>query len=162
MRSTPVALHFGHGLADEGTPIAHPYVYRKPFRSEKRLERRRLLARPRGERRPASDVGVALFDFLGQLGSQRPAAAHQGQVLRDILQAVRRAVGEQEDGLLHGRNSRTICTTAFTASTGVSGRMPWPVLKMCPGRVPVRFSSSVTLIFNSGRGAKSAPGSRFP
>ena len=43
---------------------------------------------------------------------------------------------------LQGRNSRTIWTTAFTFSTGVSGRMPWPRLKMWPGRVPVRRSRS--------------------
>lgn len=32
--------------------------------------------------------------------------------------------------------SWTISTSAITFSTGVSGRMPWPRLKMCPGRPP--------------------------
>ena len=41
-----------------------------------------------------------------------------------------------------GLKSRTISTTAFTFSTGVSGRIPWPKLKMCPGLVPVRFNNS--------------------
>jgi hypothetical protein len=33
-------------------------------------------------------------------------------------------VGEQQDAAVHGRNSRTISTTALTLSTGVSGRIP--------------------------------------
>ncbi len=64
--------------------------------------------------------------------------------------------------LSYGRNSRTIWTTAFTFSTGVSGRMPWPRLKMWPGRVPVRRSRSCTLLRSSGSGANSATGSRLP
>jgi hypothetical protein len=40
--------------------------------------------------------------------------------------------------------------------------MPWPTLKMCPGRVPVRFSSSAIFIFSSGNGANRATGSRLP
>jgi hypothetical protein len=46
------------------------------------------------------------------------------------------------DSAVQGRKSRTISTTAFTFSTGVSGRMPCPRLKIWPGRAPVRLSSS--------------------
>src|ERR1017187_9182215 len=64
----------------------------------------------------------------------------------------------QEACPTYSLNSGTISTQAFTFSTGVSGRMPWPTLKMCPGRVPVRFSSSAIFIFSSGNGANRPPG----
>ena len=48
-------------------------------------------------------------------------------------------------------NSRTKSTTARTLSGGVSGRIPWPRLKIWPGREPVRFSSSWTRIFQLGK-----------
>ena len=47
------------------------------------------------------------------------------------------ASADDDDALaprqLYSLNSRTISTQAFTFSTGVSGRMPWPRLKMWPG-----------------------------
>src|ERR1700690_3190415 len=50
----------------------------------------------------------------------------------------------------------------FTFSTGVSGRMPWPRLKMWPGRPAAwrRMASARDLI--SFQSAKSSTGSRLP
>src|SRR5262249_57054946 len=71
----------------------------------------------------------------------------------------RATVGEKQDGSLLLGHGRAPCfpfrsmpsawgreylalacftksTRAITFSTGVSGRMPWPRLKMCPGRPP--------------------------
>src|SRR5581483_443870 len=62
----------------------------------------------------------------------------------------------------YGLNSRTKSTTARTWSTGVSGRMPCPRLKMWPGRDPVRRRSSCTRAFNSGSGARRTAGSKLP
>src|ERR1039457_844416 len=115
-----------------------------------------------GQRRTAADPSVAAGGLIEHARGNRLAAAHEREVLRHVLYAFRRSVGEQQDATVHGRNSRTISTTALTFSTGVSGRIPWPRLKMWPGRVPVRFSNSCTLARNSGSGAKSATGSRLP
>ena len=50
----------------------------------------------------------------------------------------------------------------FTFSTGVSGKIPWPRLKMCPGLrrpVPANHSRALAAPFQS---ANSSTGSRFP
>ncbi len=65
-------------------------------------------------------------------------------------------------GVSYSLNSRTISTHAFTFSTGVSGKIPCPRLKICPGLDPVRFSNSCTRARSSGIGAISTAGSRFP
>jgi hypothetical protein len=106
------------------------------------FERFGLRLRPLAQGRRAADLRVAVVHFFEDLRRNRPAAAHEFEILWNILNALRRTVGKQENSLLYGRNSRTISTTAFTFSTGVSGRIPWPKLKIWPGRVPVRLSSS--------------------
>ena len=140
-------------------PVSHPEKYRN---AEQVLQGFGLHAGPMGERGTAADGGVAAGDLFEHVRGDRLASANVRKVLRYVLDAFRRSVGEQQDAAVHGRNSRTISTTALTLSTGVSGRIPWPRLKMCPGRVPVRFSSSCTLARNSGSGANSATGSRLP
>src|ERR1019366_8691516 len=130
--------------------------------SQHALERLGLHAGPPGQRRTSADGGVTAGELIQHARGNRLAAAHEREGWRHVLYAVRRSVGEQQDARVHGRNSRTISTTALTFSTGVSGRMPWPRLKMWPGRLPVRLSSSCTLARNSGSGAKSATGSRLP
>src|SRR5271163_4184121 len=100
-----------------------------------------------------------LFDGLRR---NRTSTAHEVEVLRHILDALGRAMGEQEYRLFHGRNSRTISTTAFTFSTGVSGRMPCPRLKIWPGRPAARRKMSVARDFISSTSLKSSTGSRLP
>src|SRR5881628_1403133 len=101
-------------------------------------------------------------DLVDDLLVAWPAAAHLIEIRLDILRPDRRPVGQEQYGRVHGRNSRTISTTAFTFSTGVSGRIPCPRLKICPGRAPVRFSRSVTCSFNSAIGANRMVGSKLP
>src|SRR5258708_22459364 len=108
-------------------PVSHPKKYRD---IQNTGERRSLHLGPMGQRRTAADRGVAVGDLVEHARGDRLAAAHKREVLRYILNAFRRSVGEQQDAALHGRNSRTISTTALTLSTGVSGRIPWPRLKM--------------------------------
>ncbi len=56
----------------------------------------------------------------------------------------------------------TSSTTRCRCSTGVSGRTPWPRLKMWPARPAARASTSRTLPSSTGSGARQATGSRLP
>ena len=76
----------------------------------------------------------------------------------------KRGWGTQTDQLwaFSGRNSLTILTTAWTFSTDVLGTMPWPRLKMWPGRPLAARRISFTRSSRTSRGAKSVMGSRLP
>src|SRR5271170_4280951 len=58
--------------------------------------------------------------------------------------------------------SRTNSQSALTFSTGVSGRMPWPRLKMWPGRPAAWRKMSSARFLSSFQSAKSSTGSRLP
>ena len=76
------------------------------------------------EKTAAADFGVAVPYFFDHVRRTGPAAAYMFQVFFDVLDPFRRPVRQQQDPRLHERNSRTISTTAFTCSTGVSGSIP--------------------------------------
>ena len=58
---------------------------------------------------------------------------------------------------------RLICWTTWrTASTGVVGTMPWPRLKMWPGRPAAAARTSATRASRTFSGAKRVMGSRLP
>ena len=116
---------------------------------QKIAERGGLMLRPGKQRRTAANRRIALPDFLHNVWRPRAATPDVTQVAFHVFHPLRSAVSEQKNTQRHGLNSRTISTTALTFSAGVSGRMPWPKLKIWPGRVPVRFSSSKTLARNS-------------
>ena len=63
---------------------------------------------------------------------------------------------------VYSLNSRTISTHALTFSTGVSGRMPWPRLKMWPGPRAGALQQFMHAHRSSGKGAISTAGSRLP
>src|SRR5215470_11410634 len=58
--------------------------------------------------------------------------------------------------------SWTMSTRAFTCSTGVDSRTPWPRLKMWPGRPAARCRIARTDGSNVFGGDSSATGSRLP
>jgi hypothetical protein len=120
-------------------PVAHAVKRQNP---KLLFESFRLGLRPLAQGRVTADLREAVRHLFENLRRNRAAAADEVELLRHILDALGRAMAQQEYRLLHGRKSRTISTTAFTFSTGVSGRMPWPRLKIWPGRAPVRLSSS--------------------
>src|SRR5271157_4227353 len=74
----------------------------------------------------------------------RTPARNVLQKLGNVFDPLRTAVGDQQHGFFAhcvlaevaavALNSCTNCARFFTLSTGVWGRMPWPRLKMCPGR----------------------------
>src|SRR6185312_9474843 len=59
-------------------------------------------------------------------------------------------------------NCFTQLATLITASTGVSGTMPWPRLKMWPGRPLAWRRISFTRASSTASGAKREMGSRLP
>src|SRR5215469_10031655 len=115
--------------------------------------------------------------FLDDLGRQLASAGHAQKKIGDISDLFRAAVGEQKYGrryglakLCHGETrgivleecSCTYSATTFTFSTGVSGRMPCPRLKMWPLRPPARWRISWAQTRTCWRSEKSTTGSRFP
>ena len=91
-----------------------------------------------------SRAPVALDEVLEQLRANRPAAADVGVVRGDVLEPVGRPVRHQDDrGPFMPRPSPR-CARARARRAGVrtsgsvSGRTPWPRLKMWPGRPPAR------------------------
>ena len=71
------------------------------------LEGRRLALRDRDERRAADHV-VAAPEFGRQLGVGRAAAADPGEVVRDVVERRRRAVGHQEHAAAAHRSAPTV------------------------------------------------------
>ena len=64
-----------------------------------------------------------------------------------------------------GHRQREPCTwraSACTCSSGVVGRMPWPRLKMCPGRPAARRRTSSAAASRRSSGPSSSVGSRLP
>src|SRR5271165_5435903 len=89
----------------------------------------------------------------------------------DVLYPLRAAVRDQENyRLAHDflvlvgdvLNSCTKSARFFTLSTGVSGKMPCPRLKMWPGRLSASRRMCSARCFTSFHEANSVTGSRFP
>ena len=105
-----------------------------------------------------ADQTVALLHFLDNLRRQWASAGDAEQKFGHMLHGIGAAVREQQDCGLCGLSGSWFygahsvsdaglaaakvafaeysCTnraSALTFSTGVSGKMPWPRLNMCPG-----------------------------
>src|SRR6516162_8489257 len=98
---------------------------------------------------------LLLFDLKGS-GKPRDASADDGNA-RHFLRLPEAGAREPD-----GAYSSTKRARFFTLSTGVSGRMPCPRLKMRPGRPAARRRISSARDFSSFQSAKSNTGSRFP
>src|SRR5687767_12488267 len=119
-------------------PVAHADEHRQPaaLPVERLAERGRLTLRELVQRRAAPrHLLVVMRDFFEPFRRNAPTARDDLQEGTDLLGRRRPAEGDQEhrvDGAAHRRadNSWTMSTSAFTCSTGVDGKIPWPRLKM--------------------------------
>ena len=144
--------HLAHGLSHKGLPVPHAHIDRH---AQLLLY---FLGLGHGDfrqrRLPNQRIPVPHF-FQHRFG-KRPSPGDVPYKFGNVIERFGAAVSEkQHRGLLvfHWRapatayfalNSLTNPTRAFTLSTGVSGRIPCPRLKMCPGRPPAwRMISSV-------------------
>src|ERR1700679_2773593 len=109
-----------------------------------------------------------MLQFFHNLQRERPPPRHFAQILRHLSQHIGCSMREQQHRALAllfdhcAPNSFTHSTTRITFSTGVAGTMPWPRLKMCPGRPAAAVSTSFTRAFKTSSGANSVMGSRLP
>src|ERR1700677_4565528 len=109
-----------------------------------------------------------MLQLFHDLLRKRPTTRHFAEILRHLPQHIGCPMREQQhraSTLLTDHcapNSFTHSTTRITFSTGVPGTMPWPRLKICPGRPPAAVNTSCTFAFSTSSGANSAMGSRLP
>src|SRR5205807_7883452 len=152
----------GPRLGDERVPV--PQADEHPD-GPPRLQLRSELPGDLQHRRAPSGGPVPLPDLLHQLRRRGPPPTEIQEIGLDVLQRVRTSECHQKDGGGHPARPVARCTrsvTKPTASGGVPGRMPWPRLKMWPGRPSARLTMSSTRRSISCSGAKSTTGSRFP
>src|ERR1044072_614407 len=83
-----------------------------------------------------------------------------------VVHAFGPAEGDDQQGIVSVAHlaliSWTMSTSAITLSTGVSGRMPCPRLKMWPGRPPAWSRMCLACARSVSWFANSETGSRFP
>src|SRR4029453_18127304 len=101
----------------------------------------------------ASDQGVMEYWSNGVLGHQ-----YRNLSMFVVQHSITPIL---ESGYL-ALNSCTASTMAITCSTGVSGKTPWPRLKIWPGLAPARRKNCRTGVLISFGDAYSVTGSRFP
>src|SRR5215469_12822302 len=104
------------------------------------------------------DAGSALLFQLKRSGEPGDSSADDGDAfhLRRLSPSDLRFVDPAAEC------SCTNFARFLTFSTGVSGRMPWPRLKIWPDRPPARSRMSSARDFSSFQSAKRSTGSRFP
>ena len=171
-RRRPRVRHLGERLVQERMPVPHADVDRQRARRRAASAARRpsaWRARQLVERRAAADQLVVVRDLLEALG--RDAAARACTISRNGRMSSRaspvrrrRSAGRRRRRVIATDSSWTMSTSARTWSTGVSGRMPWPRLKMWPGPA-ARRASRIALRPRGGsrrRAASSTAGSRLP
>ena len=115
--------------------------------------------------RRAADGLVAAAQLVDELRRGRAPAADVGHERGEVVQVVDGAVRDERRPRRRSsraRSARTYSTTARTLSTGVSGMMPWPRLKMCPGRPPAASRTRWACLTATSRVASSAHGSMLP
>src|SRR6266566_3395460 len=114
-----------------------------------------------------------MLDLLDYFRRKRASASYSQQEIGNLIDGIRAAVRKQEHTCVLVRiahfstaalaeYSCTYAASAFTFSTGVSGKMPWPKLKMCPGRPAARSRISWAQSFTFFQAENSTTGSRFP
>src|SRR5215469_10185270 len=130
-----IVRHFAQRVGKEWMPVAHSNVG-----GDSELARypvRLRLSNPRQRR--TADQRISMLNLAYHIVRHRPAARNVLQKFRDVLYALRAAMGDQQHRLpahdflaevADAANSCTNCARFFTLSTGVFGRMPWPRLKM--------------------------------
>src|SRR5664279_2898081 len=163
-----VGSHLLQRVRDKRMPVAHANINRKPQLARYPIG---LLAGNPGQRR-AANQRVAMLHLAHYGLRHGPAARDVQQELGNVLHPLRTAVSdEQHCRLAHSilaglaavkLNSCTNCARSFTLVTGVCGKMPWPRLKMCPGRPSARRRMCSARRFSSGHDANSVTGSRLP
>src|SRR5579884_280359 len=126
------------------------------------LKRIRLPLREFVERRLAADLHVVRYYGLVPLRRDAPAREHAIEKRSNLFGAGRPTEAEQDDGTAHALNSCTASMSASTLSTGVSGRIPCPRLKMCPGLPPARRRMSDAAARIVRRSENNSAGSRLP
>src|SRR5262249_35214126 len=114
-------------------------------------------------RAAARHLLVVVSDVLQPLGRDAPAARDVLQKRADLVGLRGAPEGDEKDSVDHLEDiSWTMSTSAFTWSTGVSGRTPWPRLKRWQGRPPARRRISATRSRMYEGFAISTTGSRLP
>ena len=89
-----IRRHSGHDIADIRFPIAHADVNRRPQLAREQVP---LLQGQLGQRR-ASDQTVTMLHFFDNGSRHRAATGDLPQEFRDILDAIRAAMGKKKDG----------------------------------------------------------------
>src|ERR1019366_1967041 len=163
-----IRSHLLQRVGDKRAPVAHANVNRKVQLARHCVG---LLARDPGQGR-AANQRVAMLHLAHHRFRHGPAARDVLQELGNVLHLLRTAVSDEQHrrlahSLLAGLaavkpNSCTNCARSFTLETGVCGKMPWPRLKMCPGRPSARRRMCSARRFSSGHDANSNTGSRLP
>src|SRR6185437_3568033 len=171
-------LHRRRGLGRERPPIAHGDEDAGVV-AQRRLERARLRLGIGEKRRGAAqslidrpgDRCAAAGDELRQQKTQRLRQTDDGAIVVEVeekgldnLQQLRTAEIEEDDGGAAHRGAsgwRSSATSSATCSTGVSGTMQWPRLKM-KGPAAKAWRIAATLSAMGGPPAASSSGSRLP
>src|SRR5262245_16395494 len=111
----------------------------------------------------AANPPVALGELLDRLVGDRPARADVLEVRPDVREVGRAPVRHEDDRRFHAAvRSWTSPTILFRSAGSVSGRTPWPRLKMCPGRPPAASRIAITPGSTRSKGPSRSAGSRFP
>ncbi len=147
MRSMPVLGRSGPSSRRcVGCQVAHPGSRPGPRCPAPAANASALLPgsfEQRRNRRPIT--GVAVADLLHHRGRKRrpPRTFSRYSSISSAGAPARRAPAAVTACFMDGIRAPS-GPPPSRGPTGVSGRMPWPRLKIWPGRVPVRFSSSCT------------------
>src|SRR5271166_793631 len=148
-------------------PVPHPHVH---WHAQFASHALRLQTRDPGQGR-ASNQRIAMLHLAYHRLSHRPPARDVLQELGNVVDPLGAAVRDQQNGrfthhflaaVADELNSCTKSARLFTLSTGVSGKMPWPRLKMCPGRLSASRRMCSARCFTSLHEANNVTGSKFP
>ena len=151
---------------DPRPPVLHADVDRH---GELALERGALRLRDLVQRRATADAPVALGQLATACSETGRPAADVLEVGADVLQPSRgcRTPSGRLPAFTQARGPR--CARARARAAGarsagsVSGRTPWPRLKMCPGRPPAALEDARRLAASTrSQGPSRSAGSRFP
>ena len=164
----PVRAHLANHVGNVGAPVAHAHVDRHgcALRGQFRFHQPALLQGDLGQR-AAADQRIAVLNLFDDLLRQRPPADHVAQIFGNLLDGLRGSVGQQQHGLFShwpspGGTRAPSAPRPAHSPPALSGTMPWPRLKMWPGRPLAARRISLTRSSRTSSGAKSVMGSRLP
>src|SRR5580698_1342050 len=90
--------HGADGIRDVGLPVAHADVYTE---AELMSEKVALFQRKLGQRR-AADQAITVLDLFDDLWRQSAASGHTQKKFRDLVDRIRAAMGQEQDGSSRG------------------------------------------------------------